>query len=329
VCQIACLFILLSANSLHADEVQLINGDRISGRIVSLVNGVLLLQTPYGDLKVAWPNVAAVMVLDPIYVTVGTRPSTAVTLFPEGTNGRVGLYPGGSVVAVRDIVAMSRPAPPHVSYDGRVNAGIVASGGNTNANTLRFSGELVTRTVANRITVGATLNRAREQEVSTARNWSTSVRYDRFLSRRFFVNGNTILSADALRDLSFRTAVGTGLGYQVLDLRRFKITTDAGVGYVKEVSLVGGDVRYLAGQESARVDLVVDASRLQLFHRHDGYFGLAGDDNRFIRTQNGVRVSIVGGIIATAQLDVDYDPSPVIGRQSIDRTFALNFGYQF
>ena len=144
------------------------------------------------------------------------------------------------------------------------------------------------------------------------------------------MNGNTILSGDRLRDLSFRTAVGTGLGYQVLDLRRFRITTDAGLGYVKEVSAIGTDDRYLAAQESAKVDVFVDASRLQLFHRHDGYFGLAGDDNRFVKTQNGVRVSIVGGVIATAQLDIDYDPSPVIDRRkSIDRTFALNFGYQF
>jgi putative salt-induced outer membrane protein YdiY len=308
--------------------VQFANGDRISGRIVSLVNGVMLLQTPHGDLRVQWPLVTAVMVIEPIYVTVGTSPPVAVTVFPEGVSGRVGLHPGG-LVPLQQIVAMSRPAPPSIAYDGRVNAGIIASGGNTSANTLRFSGELIARSTGNRFTASATLNRAREQEVATARNWSGSLRYDRFLTQRFFVNGNTIVSSDRLRDLSFRTAVGTGLGYQVLDRRRLRITTDAGVGYVNEVSRVGFDDRYIAAQESAKVDVFVDASRLQLFHRHDGYFGLAGDDNRFVKTQNGVRVSIVGGVIATAQLDIDYDPSPVIGRQSIDRTFALNFGYQF
>jgi putative salt-induced outer membrane protein YdiY len=305
-----------------------VNGDRITGRIVSLTNGVLLLQTTHGDLRVQWPMVTAVMVVEPIYVTVGNRPPVAVTIFPEGMTGRVGLQPGG-LVSLREIVSMTRPTPPTVSYNGRVNAGIVASGGNTDANTLRLSGELITRSVANRFTASGTLNRAREQDIPTARNWSGSFRYDRFLTRRLFVNGNTIVSSDRLRDLSVRTAVGTGLGYQVLDRRRLRITTDAGVGYVKEVSLDGSDVRYTAAQESAKVDVVVDASRLQLFHRHDGYFGLAGDDNRFVKTQNGVRVSVVRGIIATAQLDIDYDPSPVIGRQSIDRTFALNFGYQF
>jgi hypothetical protein len=44
---------------------------------------------------------------------------------------------------------------------------------------------------------------------------------------------------------------------------------------------------------------------------------------------NGVRVPIAGGFIATLQLDLDYDPTPIPGGQSIDRTFALSFGYQF
>jgi putative salt-induced outer membrane protein YdiY len=328
LCVIACLFVILGAHSARADEVRLLNGDRISGRVMSLSNGLLVFQTPHGDLRVPWLTVAAVTVVEPIFVTIGARPAAAATISPDGNSGRVELRPGGFVL-MTEIVGLSRPAPPPVAVNGRLNAGIIASGGNTDTSALRFSGELVARSLSNRLTGSATLNRAREADVATARNWSTSVRYDRFISQRFFVNGNTILSSDRLRDLTFRTAVGTGLGYQVLDRRRLKITTDAGVGYVKEVSAVGVDDRYIAAQESARVDVFVDASRFQLFHRHDGYFGLAGNDNRFVKTQNGVRVSIVRGIIATAQLDVDYDPTPVAGRQSIDRTFALNFGYQF
>jgi putative salt-induced outer membrane protein YdiY len=328
LCLLAGLLTFLGGRPAHADEVRLSNGDRISGRVLSLTNGVLVLQTPNGDLRVPWPTIAAVMVVEPIFVTVGTRPAAAATISPDGNSGRLALRPGGFVL-MAEITALSRPAPPPVSLHGRVNAGIIASGGNTDTSAVRFGGELVGRAQSNRVTASATLNRAREQDVATARNWSTSFRYDRFVSQRFFVNGNTILSSDRLRDLTFRTAVGTGLGYQVLDRRRLKITTDAGVGYVKEVSAAGFDDRYFAAQESARVDVFVDASRFQLFHRHDGYFGLAGNDNRFVKTQNGIRVSIVRGIIATAQLDVDYDPTPVEGRQSIDRTFALNFGYQF
>jgi hypothetical protein len=319
---------MLGASIARADQVQLSNGDHISGHVVSLVNGILLLQTAHGDLRISWPMITGLMVVDPIFVTVTTAAPTAVTIGAAPEDGRVILSPGGAV-PVKDIIGMVRPKPPLLSLDGRLNAGIVASGGNTKADSLRLAGEVVGRMAANRFTGGATVNRAREHDIQTAHNWSTSFRYDRFITRRLFINANTILSADRLRDLEFRTAVGTGLGYQVLEMRRLQITVDGGVGYVKEVSAVGPDERYTAGQESGKVDFLVNGNRFQLFHRHDGYFGLTGDDNRFVKTQNGIRIPVVRGVVTTAQLDIDYDPTPLLGRHSIDRTFAVIFGYQF
>jgi putative salt-induced outer membrane protein YdiY len=327
-CIVACLAVMLGDRPAAADEIQLSNGDRISGRVVSLINGLLVLQTPHGDLRVPWPMVTALVVVEPIFVTVAAAAPAAVTISRGGTSGRVELQPGG-LVSVTEIVAMSRPPPPRVTIDGRLNAGIVASQGNTDANVLRFGGELVGRVVANRVTVGATFNRAREHDAETADNWTTSFRYDRFVTRRLFVNGNTIVSGDRLRDLTLRIAVGTGLGYQVVDRPRLRIATDGGIGFVKESSAMAPPERYIAAQESARADMFVDGNRVQFFVRQDGYFGLAGDDNRFVKTQNGVRVSVVGGVAVTAQLDVDYDPTPIVGGRSFDRTFALNFAYQF
>lgn len=326
-CLLACLVVVVAAPAAGADEVRLANGDRITGRVVSLLNDLLVLQTPHGDLRISWPLVTNLMVVDPIFVTLGPRTPAAATIAPDRIDGRVALRPGG-LVTLRDITAMSRLGPPR-SLVGRVNAGIIASSGNSDANALRFGGELVGRTLSNRYTAGATVNRAQEHGAATARNWTTTFRYDRFITERLFVNGNTLLSNDRLRDLALRTAVGAGLGFQVLDTPTIKITTDAGLGYVNEESSVGIDDRYTAAQESAKVDIFASRSRIQFFHRHDGYFGIAGNDNRFVKTQTGVRVSIIRGIISTAQLDVDYDPTPVVGRQSIDRTFALNFGYQF
>jgi hypothetical protein len=45
--------------------------------------------------------------------------------------------------------------------------------------------------------------------------------------------------------------------------------------------------------------------------------------------KNGVRLGLIGGLVTTAQLDLDYDRSPSPGRQNTDQTFALTFGYRF
>jgi putative salt-induced outer membrane protein YdiY len=326
----ACVLLFVGPRVATADTVQLLNGDRISGQVVSLANGTLAFQTPNGQLNVPWTAVTGLVVAEPIFVTVGTRPPTPATVAATRTDGRVTLRPGG-IVSLIDITAMARVSPP-LGFTGRINAGMVATDGNSEVNTLRLDGELVGRTPDHRYTGRATINRAQDREVETANNVTTLFRYDRFLTRRLFLNGNTILTNDQIRLLDLRVALGGGVGMQVIETPRMKISMDAGLGYVNETytsEAIQNDERYTAVQESAKLDIYVSGTRFVLFHRHDGYFSLAGNDNRFIKMGNGVRVPIAGGFIATLQLDLDYDPTPIPGGQSIDRTFALSFGYQF
>lgn len=71
------------------------------------------------------------------------------------------------------------------------------------------------------------------------------------------------------------------------------------------------------------------AERVQAFRHHDGYFGVTGEDNLFVRAQNGVRLALTAALVSTAQFDVDYDRSPAPGRVSTDRSVAFTLGYRF
>jgi putative salt-induced outer membrane protein YdiY len=325
----AALAFLVGAPPAAADELELSNGDRITGQVMALTNGMLAFQTPNGQLNVPWISVISLAVTEPLFVSVGTRPPAPATITRTHIYGRVTLRPGG-IVSLTEITGITRSQPP-ANLDGRLNAGLVNSDGNTEVNTLRLDGEVVGRTIGHRYTGRTTVNRSHDREEYLAHNWTTSFRYDRFLTRRLFLNGNTIWSNDRLRDLDLRAAAGGGLGYQVVDTPRARVTTDAGVGFVNEAFRVAeNDVRYFALQESAQLDIFFTGNtRFVFFHRHDGYFSLTGEDNRFLKMGNGIRVPITRGFIATIQLDMDYDPTPVPGRRSVDRTFALTFGYQF
>ena len=67
----------------------------------------------------------------------------------------------------------------------------------------------------------------------------------------------------------------------------------------------------------------------EFFHKHDGYFGVEGEDNLFVKTHQGARLTVVKNFVTTIQYDLDYDASPSPGRKATDRTFALTFGYRF
>lgn len=319
---------LLSASPADADEVRLKNGDRLTtGKAISLAGGTLTFGTPYGDVRLPWAEVIRLVVTEPILVTVGTAPAASATLLDAGMDGQVTLQPGGTV-SLGDIVALARPEPA-VIIDGGANAGLTATSGNTEVNNLRLDGNVVARAGANRYTADAAVTRAKDTGTETARNWTTGLKYDRFLTERLFFNANTILTNDVFRDLDLRTAIGAGIGYQVLNTPRVTLTADGGLGYVNEnLESIDGD-SYAAARESAALGVFLLPGRIQFFHQHDGYFGVTGDDNLFVKMQNGIRVGLTTGFATTLRHDLDYDRSPAPGRRNTDRTLALTLGYRF
>ena len=318
---------LAAAAPARADEVQLKNGDRLTGTTVSLAGGVLTFATPYGDVRLPWAEVTRLTVEGQILIAVAGAAPVPVTIEAATAAGQVTLQPGG-IVALADITSLARPQP-RVIIDGGANAGFVNAAGNTEVSSLRLDGDVVARAGANRYTASAAVTRAEDRGTATAHNWSTAFRYDRFVSPRLFFNANTILTSDRFRDLDLRTAIGAGVGYQVLASARASLTADGGLGYVNENLESQPDDSYTALRESVLLNVFALPDRVQFFHQHDGYFGVTGEDNLFIRMQNGVRLALAAGFVATLRHDLDYDKSPAIGRHSTDRAIAMTLGYRF
>jgi putative salt-induced outer membrane protein YdiY len=321
------LLLFVAAAPVHADEVRLKNGDRITGVTTSLAGGTLTFKAAGGDLKMPWSDVTSLAIDQPMLVTVGTAPPTAAVLVAGGALGQATLVPGGPV-ALASIVALKRPRPAWI-VTGGAGAGIVETAGNTQVNNVRLSGDLVATGAADRYSVSGVVTHANDRGVETARNWTTTDKYDRFLTARLFANGNANFTNDRFRDIDLRTALGAGIGYQILQTARTTLTADAGLAWVNENFRTISDDSYGAAHESAGLQVQFVADRAQFFHLHDGYFGVSGDDKMFIRTQNGVRLGLAAGFVTTIEEDLDYDRRPSPGRRQTDRTFSLTLGYRF
>ena len=321
------LLAMLLALPAHADEVRLRNGDRITGVATSLAGGTLMFKATGGDLKIAWADVASLAIEQPMLVTVGTTAPTSAVFAAADANGRVTLVPGGPV-ALTEIVALARPQPAWVMTGG-AGAGVVQTAGNTQVNNVRLSGDLVARSAADRYTLSAIATHANDRGIETARNWSLTGKYDRFLTSRLYANANANFTNDEFRDIDLRTALGAGLGYQIIDTARTTLTADAGLAWVHENFTSIADDSYAAAHEAAGLQVQLLPGRMTVFHLHDGYFGVSGDNKMFIRTQNGVRLGLAAGFVTTIEEDLDYDRQPSPGRRQTDRTFSLTLGYRF
>ena len=319
-----CLLILLAFTSASADELRLKNGDRYTGKVVALDRGVLKFDTGHGTLDLPWADVISVTVPSPMIVTIGGRGQTT-TIVAAG-DGQATL--GAVTTPLADIGAIRRPEPP-LTVVGGANAGFLSTGGNTDVNSLRLDGEVVTRARGNRYTASGQVNRAVDTGRETARNATVAGRYDRFVTRQLYLNATGIFTNDRFRDLDLRTALGLGVGYQAVDNTRAKLGLEGGYGYVNERFATQPDDSYHAARETVALDVFVIGTRLVVFHRHDGFFGFTGEDNLFVQTRNGVRVGLAAGLVTTIQYDVDYDRSPAPGRKTTDRALGFTFGYRF
>ena len=76
-------------------------------------------------------------------------------------------------------------------------------------------------------------------------------------------------------------------GRYVVDVQSHEVTLRAGVTNVANRS-------YWAAREALKLDVFVVPKRLQIYHEQDGYFGLTGDENLFLRTRSGGRITLVG-----------------------------------
>lgn len=321
-----CVLVIVSASPAAADQLRLANGDRFTGQTVILTGGTLTFATYGGTVQVPWADVVALTVDQPMLIAVGPNPPVLVTVL-AGPDGQATLQPGG-LIRLGEITALSRPQPAMVVVGG-ANAGYITTSGNTDVNSLRLDGDVVARTAANRYTGNAALIRAKDQGIETARTWTTGLKYDRFVTPRLFLNASGSLTNDRFRDLDLRTALGAGVGYQVLETGRVTLTADAGLGYVSENFDAQPDDSYAALRESVSMTAGLLPGRAEFFHLHDAYVGVTGDDNFFMKMQNGVRLALAAGFVMTVRHDLDYDQSPAIGRESSDRAFALTLGYRF
>lgn len=292
--------------------------------------GTIVVKTAYGDMPVKWSAVVTIITGRPLVVTVTGTPGRLATLVAAG-GGRAAIRDGAVTVAdvaLADIVAIAPPTPPLV-FTGGASAGLLWTGGNTGVSSLHLDGQAVARRPADRYTFEATVNRATDRGSETARNASGSARYDRFLTERVFLNANAIFANDKFRDLTVRTAVGAGVGYQGWQTPRGQLSVDGGFGYVNQDFDTAPDASYAAVREAVKLDLVLAPGLAAFFHQQDAYIGITGDDQLFFRMQNGVRIAMAARIVAAAQFAVDYDRSPAPGRKSTDRSSAITVGYKF
>ncbi len=340
--------VLSMSSPLHADQILLNNGDRLTGTVVRKEGDHLVLRTAYaGELKIAWSRVAEVRTDDPMSIILSDQTTVQTRLIGAAPAARVEAAereeaaepPQSKPVENTDTalevdrIAYINAGPGidllGVRWKGRVNVGASGNRGNNDIDNLHIDGEAVARLQRERYTLNAVLDRGKDRNVVTQQNSRLGGKYDLFIDRTWYGYGLLTIEEDRFRDIDRRITLGAGLGHQVIEDERTNLSVEGGLNHVRTDFALAPDESYPAARWALKFDQRLFGAELRLFHSHELISDLQASERTFILSQTGLRVPLWQGLLATAQLNIDFDNAPAPGTAKTDRTYQFTLGYHW
>lgn len=321
-----------ASGTARADWVELDNGDRLSGRIVSLADGVLRLDTAYaGLLALPRERIRAVRTDAPVRVRLadGTEFDGLVQTETPGTvRIRIGELAETGALPLHLMTAINPPRQSDATQvTVRLSAGGSVASGNTDARSLHLSGEAVARNSVQRVTLDAAINEAEQDGAQTASNARLGLKYDHFVSPQAYLYVNSRFEHDGEADLDLRSALGVGAGWQVFDDKTRALALEGGLSYVNEDYGSAPDERFPGARLALKAEQSVWGDRVRLFHDSDLVVSLESLDDYLLRTRTGVRVPVAEQLSLGTSLNYDYDNVPAPGKEKTDTALVFQVDY--
>ncbi|HEY6008606.1 MAG TPA: DUF481 domain-containing protein, partial [Geobacteraceae bacterium] len=216
---VACAFIMFSCLApalARADEIVLDNGDRFTGTVTALTDGMVTLTSEYAEpIKIKKGRITAISTDKPVELHLATGEVIKGKL-KTGSDGLVVVDQGdgrtASGIALKNVTAIN--PPPVGKWTGSVSLSGNLQTGNTDRSGFSFGAEALRRGDADRFSMRFLYNIAQEDDQMTTRNAFGALQYDYFFTKRFYGYLGVELLNDKFKDLNLRTVVGPGVGYQ-------------------------------------------------------------------------------------------------------------------
>ncbi|MBN1458244.1 MAG: DUF481 domain-containing protein [Armatimonadetes bacterium] len=300
-----------------ADTVALVNGDWISGTVVSMEDGELLLTTEYlGSIAVDWTGIQRLWFDEPLPVVLVDGSDITLRQIPT------------SEIKLSEVEAIAPPPPP-IRWQGKVGFGYAQTGGNstTNLGTLTALGEKK-ETDAYRLSLLLDAAQGETEGEETANRARLQGKYDRLTGNhgyRYYLAG---AEYDKVRDIDLRVELGAGIGRPLIDKPGNLLTADLGLSFVRDDLADGttqSDPKLRLG-ETWRLE-VGDGSDLR---QTLALLAVANDLKDYTAELGVAWAWPVGQRLAlTTSLAGTYDSRPAEEVERSDYTFTTQLGYRF
>jgi hypothetical protein len=224
------VFIAMSGGAACAGTVWMDNGDRITGTILSLDNGILLVDTPYGgNLRLQFSHVKTLRSDAELVIHDDSMVHDYYAKLAPSESGKVVLNgversPAGdsdvaSGIALSSLDSMARPKSlwGQTAVRGRLDVSLNRQNAAVDSQDYAADFQLETRRGVWRNTFKADYDRSKDGDDIATDTYGGQYVLDRFLTGKAFWQARVRYKRDFVEEVSRESAYGTGPGYQFWD----------------------------------------------------------------------------------------------------------------
>lgn len=327
---VALLVLAVGMKGVRADEVQLKNGDRISGTIITMQDKVLTIRTSYaGELSIKWEAVASIST--DASVEVGLRDDTFTHgLVRPAEEERLSIeaekVDEPLMFHVDDVETIN--PPPDYRWKARVDVGVDVEKGNTDKEEYELGVSFLARTEDGRYTLWGEVDREYKSGERTEDDGRGLLKYDHFFTNDWYSWLGSYVETDEFKDLNMRLLVGAGPGYQFFETPLTNLSVEVGPAGVKEDYDVDEDQNYAGFTWGIDYDRYFLDERVQFFHWQRGIWSLSDTEDIMIYTRTGFRFPLVKGLSAAFQYNWELDNAVPPGEDEIDQRILVKLSWQ-
>ncbi len=320
----------LLGQTVYADILILNNGDRITGDIKRIWDAEITIEPSYSDeFTVDLPAVDHIESDRDFEIELADGMEVLGKLTGIDANGNQLLTIGDESLSV-PLASLFALDEPEEAFDWDSNIDLLAAinRGNTDSSTGRLNAGTTLKLSDHRHIGEITFSREYQSGVSTQERDQFVYHYNWLFRGPLFFAYSLSYERDPIIELEQRIIVSAGLGRDLWNMPRKKLSVQLGVGRQTEsIATIRTESSVLTWSMRYRHDFFGDD--LELYHNNSITHNISGRTNTSYKTTTGVRLEITDLLYASFSIDYNYETDPVDTATNEDIAILLGGGIEF
>lgn len=321
----AALLLCALAASGRADELLLVNGDKLQGRLAREEAGEWIWLSPLlGEVRIPASAVLELRPEAPPAEKLRDEPKIVSDVSTLTTNRLI----SADVITAIESQKVADPFPKRLTLSN-INIDFTGkdSAGNDDETRLTFDLNSQFRLRRHRHFVLAEYDVEEQNEVQTTDDRNLGYKYNYFLGGPWLAYLSALNEVDQLSDLQRRLTASGGPGYEFYDTPVLRWATETGLAFNRENFVQDDDRRFWGWHYGMDWRWLMISTGLELFHNHALMQSFDQGSDWELDTETGLRFHLIGRLTAVIKLKYDYDHLPAKDKDRMDRTWLFGAGF--